>query len=379
VRVVVNDYAGHPFQLQLSEELARRGHKVTHQYCANNVTPHADFDAAAVEVEPLDTGGVFEKYRILLRVRDELRYGRLAARAVRRHRPEVVLASNMPVLSLLVLWVACRMVRARRVLWLQDIQSGLAAQKLGGGLARLPVRLFESLEWFAIRRSTGIVTISHAFTETVAARTGNRVPVTEVENWAVLDAITLDEGRSEVREAMALRSEFLFVYSGTLGIKHRPEVLAELARQGRGVCDVLVVSEGPAVEELRLLGLENLHILPFQPFERVGSTLAAADALVVLLEPDAGGFSVPSKLLTYLCAGRAIVAAAPVANAASLIVNERARCGFAVESAAEFVKQALDLVANPSTAVLQGRNARSYAESNFDVSEIAERFERSLL
>ena len=32
MRILVNDYAGHPFQLQLSRSLARDGHTVLHTY-----------------------------------------------------------------------------------------------------------------------------------------------------------------------------------------------------------------------------------------------------------------------------------------------------------------------------------------------------------
>ena len=39
--------------------------------------------------------------------------------------------------------------------------------------------------------------------------------------------------------------------------------------------------------------------------------LASADVLVALLETDAGAFSVPSKVLTSLSAGRPILAAIP--------------------------------------------------------------------
>jgi hypothetical protein len=34
MRILVHDYAGHPFQAQLSRELARRGHVVSHAFRA---------------------------------------------------------------------------------------------------------------------------------------------------------------------------------------------------------------------------------------------------------------------------------------------------------------------------------------------------------
>ena len=42
MRIIVHDYVGHPFQVQLSRELARRGHEVLHLYCSSFVTPRGE-------------------------------------------------------------------------------------------------------------------------------------------------------------------------------------------------------------------------------------------------------------------------------------------------------------------------------------------------
>ena len=41
LRLVIHDYSGHPGQVHLSRELARRGHHVEHQYCASYTTGRA--------------------------------------------------------------------------------------------------------------------------------------------------------------------------------------------------------------------------------------------------------------------------------------------------------------------------------------------------
>ena len=70
-----------------------------------------------------------------------------------------------------------------------------------------------------------------------------------------------------------------------------------------------------------------LMLLPFQPYEVLPEVLASADVLIAILEPDAGVFSVPSKVLSYHCAGRPILAAIPAENlAARIIERERHRC-----------------------------------------------------
>ena len=56
MRILVHDYAGHPFQVQLSRELARRGHEVRHAYASALQTPRGELvkreDSIVVGVWP---------------------------------------------------------------------------------------------------------------------------------------------------------------------------------------------------------------------------------------------------------------------------------------------------------------------------------------
>ncbi|KJV09451.1 hypothetical protein VZ95_11410 [Elstera litoralis] len=95
---------------------------------------------------------------------------------------------------------------------------------------------------------------------------------------------------------------------------------------------VLVVTEGIGADWLAEAkareGLDNLILLPFQPFADVPNAIGTGAALVVLLEPDAGVYSVPSKTLAYLCADRPLLGAIPLNNlAAKLITRERRGAG----------------------------------------------------
>ena len=65
-------------------------------------------------------------------------------------------------------------------------------------------------------------------------------------------------------------------------------------------------------------------LLPLQPIERLREVLATADVAVSVIEPDAGAFSVPSKVQSYLCAGRAVLLAAPAGNLAARVVRAQA-------------------------------------------------------
>src|SRR5215217_1271611 len=76
MRVVIHDYAGHPFQIQLSRELAGRGYYVTHQYCASYKTgkgavERTTKDPETFSVEPFSMSDEFARYSPARRVIQE--------------------------------------------------------------------------------------------------------------------------------------------------------------------------------------------------------------------------------------------------------------------------------------------------------------------
>ncbi len=99
----------------------------------------------------------------------------------------------------------------------------------------------------------------------------------------------------------------------------------------------------------------------------------------MLLEPDAGAFSVPSKVLSYLCAGRPQLASVPPANLAARVI-ERSGGGLTVppKDPSALVAAAERLHRDPDLRQELGRRARAYAETAFDIEAIADRFEEVL-
>src|SRR5207245_9962225 len=148
-------------------------------------------------------------------------------------------------------------------------------------------------------------------------------------------------------QANGLSDKRVVLYAGTLGVKHDAGLLLDLAIATRDESDVVVVviSQGPGrdwLEEARArLDARNLLLLDYQPYEALPDVLASGDLLVALLEPGAGKFSVPSKILSNLCAGRPQLAAIPSENLGArtvsrsgggVVVNPRDRIAF-VEAA----------------------------------------------
>jgi len=107
--------------------------------------------------------------------------------------------------------------------------------------------------------------------------------------------------------------------------------------------------------------------------------LASADVLLVVLESNASRYSVPSKVLNYLCAGRPVLALLPADNAVAHMV-EAAEAGIVVAPGdADAASAALDsLLASSVARAAMGTAARRFAERTFDVTRVGERFESLL-
>src|SRR4029453_8580026 len=121
-------------------------------------------------------------------------------------------------------------------------------------------------------------------------------------NWSPLNELPLRPKDNAFARQHGLHDKTVLLYSGTLGLKHNPGLLLAIAEAHRDNPNVavVVVSEGLGASSLAERkaegGLDNLHLLPFQPFDRMPEVLGAADVLLTILEPEAGIYSVPSKV-----------------------------------------------------------------------------------
>ena len=175
------------------------------------------------------------------------------------------------------------------------------------------------------------------------------------------------------------------MYAGTLAMKHNPALLLELARtlEQPAKGELIVVSEGPGVEwlsaEATTHNVRSLRCLGFQPFESLPDVLGSADVLVAILEADAGVFSVPSKVLSYFCAGKPVLLAVPQENLAARIV-EQSHAGLVVgpTEISAFCSAARRFIDSPQLREQSGLAARRYAEANFDIRRITKQFEAIL-
>lgn len=389
-RILIHDYPGHSFPVQLSRELSWRGYQILHLYAGYNVTPRGELlrkknDSDNFLVKPIFIREPLKKYSFVKRWLQEREYGHLLAIEIQQFCPDVIISSQTPLDAQVKVQKIAKEADAKFIFWLQDV-IGLATQRflqkkisiVGAMIGTYYIHLERKL----LRNSDHVVLITDDFQPLMSqwGITANKTTV--IPNWAPIDTLpVIEKGNSWARQNK-LVNKFCFMYTGTLGMKHNPDLLLQLALHFRGNTDVrvVVISEGPGANWLQEKkiehNLENLLLLPYQPFEQLPQVMAAADVLVALLEPDAGVFSVPSKVLTYLCAQRPLLLAVPLENLAAKIVADN-EAGYVLlpGDADGFLERADQLMQDTDLRGRLARNARNYAEANFDIQKIGDQFE----
>mgnify|MGYP001806182971 CR=1 FL=1 len=394
LRIHIHDWSGHPFQAQLSRELARRGLIVEHSYSSEYVSGKGRLELEPDDPETLSFAAItaqhpFDKYSPVGRLRYELSYAKAWTNQISLTRPDVVVVCNTSLFMIERFRRWARRTRTPWVLWHQDFYSlAFAAelrQKLPGPVAQLGGWIASQLERQSTRSATRVVAIGKEFEayyqqEWRLRRSG----VSVIPNWAPLSEITprpLDNPWSA--EWIAERGDLTLVYAGTLGRKHNPGLLVDLIAtvRARGVdARLLVASEGEGADVIAARAGEfpagAIRVIPFQPAEQFPDMLGAGDVLVAILEPGASKFSIPSKVLSYLAAGRPLLGLMPADNPAADDIA--AAGGLVAPPTPEGVASAADWIVSISgdAAVRAelGTRSRRLAEERFNISRITDQF-----
>ncbi len=386
LRLLIHDYSGHPFQVQLSRELARRGYHVLHLHCPSYASGKGRLervhgDPAAFAIVAVSLRRSFARHAPVTRVRQELEYGRALAAHVRGFRPDIVLSANTPLIAQALFQRECRRFGIPVVYWQQDLYG--EAMKRGAArrlalVGRIVGEGFVRLERRIARSSDAVIAISEDFRPTLQRWGVSDNRITVIENWAPLEELEPAPRDNEWARKHDLVGRRVLLYAGTLGMKHNPALLLRLAQRFAEETDVrvVVVSEGTGRDWLAARRPSNLVLLDFQPYEQLPLVLASADALIVILEPDAGAYSVPSKVLSYHCAGRPVLAALPATNlAARLIANTGSGLVCDPQDPGALVAAAERMLADGNLRDEMGGRARAYARKAFDIERIADRFQ----
>lgn len=386
--ILINDYGGYAFIVELAVTLAERGYRVMHVFTSSSGSPTGQipnkiehFNSINIDMPRVQKANFYQRWK------SERLYGKRVAALVQKHKPNVVLSANTPLEAQRKIQHACRSINCRFIFWLQDFLS-LAAQSVLSKKMGFPGYLvgcyFHQLEKKLLRHSDLIIGITDAFTAILKNwRINNKVVF--IPNWAPLEHVPVRDKVNEFSLEYNLAEKLVVLYSGTMGMKQNPHIVVKAAEELRNNPNIIfvVISDGVGMQYLRQRKiekhLENLVLLPLQPFERLPDILATADLGLVLLDADAGTYCVPSKVWSLYCAARPVLMVVPENNLAAQVTKEQ-NAGIVIDpkNADKLAATILELREQPEKRKAMGANGRTYAEANFQIEKIADQFESLL-
>jgi len=277
----------------------------------------------------------FVRYRTWKRVLNYVSYltSSLIVGLMQPRHDVLVVASDPPLLSLIGLWLS-RVHRAPFVHLMWDVQPEVA---VSAGLLRYGwlSRMMSSLNRHAIRCADLVIVPTTAIGRTAVELGVPADRVHTLSHWEDLDVVRVGEKDNPFSREHHLVDRFVVMYAGNLGLTQELDRYLDLAVRLRDLDDLVLVFVGDGAVKSALqarraeLALTNVQLLPYAPRERMGDSLASAD---VFLAPVAAGltrFMLPSKIYTYMAAGRPIIAALDESSDLCDLVRAH-QCGFAV-------------------------------------------------
>lgn len=244
----------------------------------------------------------------------------------------------------------------------------------GTGLANRGGVLWKIGMWVSnvtFRNSDKIIAISNDIKRSMVTRGVPAEKIEVVYNWVDENAVmpVAKEDNPLFEEFRLSRNLFTIVYAGNLGNAQNIEILLQAAKSLTNEnIQFVIFGTGGLEEELRSIiekeHLNNMRLLPLQPFGRVSNVYSLGDACVVSCKEGLGGSAMPSKSWSIMSCGRPVVASFDEGELKEIL--EKNHCGVFSHAGnvQEFVAAIKTLKDNPERCKEMGKNARQFILEN---------------
>ena len=264
----------------------------------------------------------------------------------------------------------------RNIPFVYDLQDIFPDSLVGTGLAKkggLLWKIGRVIENFTYKHADKIIVISEDFKKNIMAKGVPEDKIAVVYNWVDQNKV-VDVPREENKlfDAYGLeRSKFYITYNGNIGLTQNMDMLLEVAKalqeEYKDIHFVLV-GNGAYLDEVKRKvadqQLDNVHLLPFQPYEDISHVFSLGDASLVISKPGVGANSVPSKTWSIMSASRPVLANFDENELKTIIENNH--CGIFTKAGDKeaFKESILTLYNHRELCQEYGRNGRKFVLDN---------------
>lgn len=246
------------------------------------------------------------------------------------------------------------------------INNGLANK---GGILWKIGRIIEN---FTYKNADKIIVISEDFKKNIMAKGVPEDKIEVIYNWVDQNAVVdIPREKNKLFDAYDLdREKFYITYNGNIGMSQNMDMLMDVAADLIPNSDIqfVLVGEGAYLENIKRIqterGLDNVHILPFQPYEDISHVFSLGDVSLVISKPGTGAASVPSKTWSIMSASRPVLANFDENELKEIL--EKNRCGIFTKAGDKkaFADAILQLYENRELCLKYGKNGRRFVMDN---------------
>lgn len=300
-----------------------------------------------------------------------------------RVKCDIIFSVLQPLSLGILLPFIAKIKKAHLVFNVQDLHPD-ALIELGMIRSQFLIRILKRIERYSYRSAEKISVICEHFKRHVISKGISPNKVEVIENWVDLAEIKPSNRINDFRAKVGYSDDdWIVLYAGTIGFVSGAGIILEVAKKLISYKDIkfLFVGEGPILDKLKkeskFFGLNNILFLPFQDRKILNQILATADVALVTLLKSKGGYSVPSKVLAYMAAGRPVIASVdPDSETAKQI--KRADCGLIApaENPDALTEAIIRLKDSELLSEQLGINGRIYLERNLNKKIIIEKYIR---
>lgn len=257
-----------------------------------------------------------------------------------------------------------------------NVQDIFPDSLVGTGLTHegsLIWKIGRMVEKITYRYADKIIVISEDFKKNIMAKGVPEDKIVVIYNWVDQNKV-VDVPREENKlfDVYGLdRSKFYITYNGNIGLTQNMDMLLDVAKELQEEYEdihFVLVGNGAYLDEVKRKvadqQLENVHLLPFQPYEDISHVFSLGDASLVISKPGVGANSVPSKTWSIMSASRPVLANFDENELKTIIENNH--CGIFTKAGDKdaFKESILTLYNHRELCQEYGRNGRKFVLDN---------------
>lgn len=257
-----------------------------------------------------------------------------------------------------------------------NVQDIFPDSLVGTGLTHegsLIWKIGRMVEKITYRYADKIIVISEDFKKNIMAKGVPEDKIVVVYNWVDQNKV-VDVPREENKlfDAYGLeRSKFYITYNGNIGLTQNMDMLLDVAKELQEEYEdihFVLVGNGAYLDEVKRKvadqQLDNVHLLPFQPYEDISHVFSLGDASLVISKPGVGANSVPSKTWSIMSASRPVLANFDENELKTIIENNH--CGIFTKAGDKdaFKESILTLYNHRELCKEYGHNGRKFVLDN---------------